>query len=195
MATPGGYAFGVTNYMANWNAFGNSDGDGSTICGNWSVSGHGYYAPPPSFNTFTDGLSNTVLFGEAYSICDATSRGALWTANGQLFGITPGLANPTILNATNSATNPFPTAPITYAGYGLPNTLMFQIKPLPLSHTTAICKGGADCCNEWTAQTAHEALNVALADGSVRAVTPAISQHAWTLAMLPRDGQPLPGDW
>ena len=47
----------------------------------------------------------------------------------------------------------------------------------------------------WQAQTPHSAMNVALADGSIRSVSPSISQDTWTRAMLPRDGQVLDGDW
>jgi prepilin-type N-terminal cleavage/methylation domain-containing protein len=195
LGAPGGYQFGVSSYMANWNAFGDSDGTGATVCGNWSRSGHGFYAPPQTFNTFTDGLSNTILIGEAYSVCDDLSRGALWTASGQLFGITPGLANPTVLNSTGSGSNPFPPAPVTYGTYGMPNTLMFQVQPLPLAHGSAECVKGANCCNRWMAQTPHAAISVALCDGSVRSVAPSVSQQTWTYAMLPRDGQPLPSDW
>jgi prepilin-type N-terminal cleavage/methylation domain-containing protein/prepilin-type processing-associated H-X9-DG protein len=68
--------------------------------------------------------------------------------------------------------------------YGQPNQLMFQDRPQE------------QLCDNWRAQSGHTGgMNVALADGSVRAVTPAISQTTWTRALLPRDNLPLDSDW
>jgi prepilin-type processing-associated H-X9-DG protein len=68
--------------------------------------------------------------------------------------------------------------------YAQANTLMFQNKPRE-----------ADCDN-WRAQSGHPGgMNVALADGSVRGVSPGISQNTWTSALLPRDNLPLGNDW
>jgi prepilin-type processing-associated H-X9-DG protein len=51
------------------------------------------------------------------------------------------------------------------------------------------------CINGRT-QTPHGGvINVALADGSVRAVSSALSPTTWFLALQPSDGQPMPGDW
>jgi type II secretory pathway pseudopilin PulG len=44
-------------------------------------------------------------------------------------------------------------------------------------------------------QTYHTAMNIGLMDGSVRAVSPGLSQQTWTYALDPADGQPLPADW
>jgi hypothetical protein len=38
-------------------------------------------------------------------------------------------------------------------------------------------------------------MNVALADSSVRTVSPGISQRTWTSALLPDEGQALGSDW
>jgi prepilin-type N-terminal cleavage/methylation domain-containing protein/prepilin-type processing-associated H-X9-DG protein len=68
--------------------------------------------------------------------------------------------------------------------YQQPNTLMFQDAPL------------AKDCDNWRAQSGHRGgMNVCLGDGSVRPVSPAISQDTWTRAMLPTDNQPLGEDW
>jgi prepilin-type N-terminal cleavage/methylation domain-containing protein len=71
--------------------------------------------------------------------------------------------------------------------YGQGNTYMFQQQP-----GEGKC---ATCCDNWRAQTGHTAMNVALGDGSVRAVSSSISQDTWTKVLLPRDGQPLGNDW
>src|SRR5262249_4266622 len=66
--------------------------------------------------------------------------------------------------------------------YQQPNTLMFQDQPLPKD------------CDNWRAQSPHPGgLNVALGDGSVRSVSPAVSQPTWTAILMPRDGA-VPGD-
>ena len=68
--------------------------------------------------------------------------------------------------------------------YQQPNTLMFQDRPLPKD------------CDNWRAQSGHTGvMNVCLGDGSVRMVSPAVSQTTWTFALLPRDGQVLGDDW
>jgi hypothetical protein len=44
-------------------------------------------------------------------------------------------------------------------------------------------------------QSYHQNMNVALMDGSVRKVSPALSQLTWTYALNPSDGQVLGADW
>jgi prepilin-type N-terminal cleavage/methylation domain-containing protein/prepilin-type processing-associated H-X9-DG protein len=135
--------WGYTNYLANYNAWGTGSG--------------GAYTPPIGFAAITDGLSNTVLFGEGYSNCDTIGRIALYSWFYHNFGLD---------------------------WYQVANTKMFQDRPLPKD------------CDNWRAQSGHRGgMNVALADGSVRNVSPAISQATWTAALLPNDGQPLGGDW
>ena len=65
----------------------------------------------------------------------------------------------------------------------------FQVRPLKF-----LASPGA--CDKRLASSGHTGgMNVCLADGSVRNVSPAISQQTWTFALLPRDGQPLGTDW
>jgi prepilin-type N-terminal cleavage/methylation domain-containing protein len=135
--------WGSTNYLANYNAWGTGSG--------------GLWTPPVSFATFTDGTSNTVLFGEGYANCDTIGRIALYSWFYHNFGLD---------------------------WYERPNTLMFQDRPRPRD------------CDNWRAQSGHRGgMNVALADASVRTVSPAVSQPTWTYALLPCDGQPLGSDW
>jgi prepilin-type N-terminal cleavage/methylation domain-containing protein len=44
-------------------------------------------------------------------------------------------------------------------------------------------------------QSYHMVMNVALMDGSVRNITPALSQQTWTNALNPADGNVLGSDW
>src|SRR5262249_2590765 len=127
--------WGSTNYLANWNAFGDSTGDGSSVSGPWSTTG--YLSPAQSFTDLKDGMAYTILFGEGYAYCDTYGRRALYSWTKHNFGITeslkPGQLDPT-------ANEP----PLDYPN-GMPNTFMFQVKPLPLDHRK--CPPGRDCCD------------------------------------------------
>jgi hypothetical protein len=70
---------------------------------------------------------------------------------------------------------------------------MFQFSPV--AKTKVQCPTGRECCDNWRAQTPHIAMNVALADGSVRSVFREISQTTWGNVLLPYDGNQLASDW
>jgi prepilin-type processing-associated H-X9-DG protein len=66
--------WGATNYLANYNA--------------WTPDpGFGLWAPPVNMANFTDGTSNTVLFGEGYQNCDSIGRIALYSWYYHNFGL------------------------------------------------------------------------------------------------------------
>jgi prepilin-type N-terminal cleavage/methylation domain-containing protein/prepilin-type processing-associated H-X9-DG protein len=74
--------------------------------------------------------------------------------------------------------------------YQQPNTLMFQDRP---AQTTG---GDPNGCDNWRAQSGHRGgINVAMGDGSVRTITPGISQASWSAALMPRDNQNPGDDW
>ncbi len=75
---------------------------------------------------------------------------------------------------------------------GMPNFIPFQVRPQPL--TVEDCPINAQCCNNWTAQTGHTAMNIVMADGSVRSISPDVSATTWERLMLPRDGQVVGSD-
>jgi prepilin-type N-terminal cleavage/methylation domain-containing protein len=142
---------------------------GSNYAANWNAWGNdtgAYNTPPARLTGITDGTANTILFGEHYLECDRLGRIALYSWWYQDFGLN---------------------------WYGQGNTLMFQVRPLPRDYDH--CPVGADCCDNWRAQTGHSSLQVAMADGSVRTIASAISQQTWDRAMLARDGLPLGSDW
>jgi prepilin-type N-terminal cleavage/methylation domain-containing protein len=154
-AVPGGLvsgSWGGTSYAANWNAW----GDGTKS----------YNTPAQKFAGIRDGLSNTVLFGEVYQVCDTVGRIALYSWHYSAFGLN---------------------------WYGQGNTLMFQAKPKAVDY--AHCPAGADCCDIWKAQSGHNGMNVCMVDGSVHFVTPGVSQATWDAALLPRDGHNPGTDW
>ena len=83
-----GSGWGMTSYLANWNVLGGSNGDGSVPDGNWGTQINyngtmvplGWYTPSQRFATITDGLSQTIFFGEGYGSCDGRPRIALYSA-------------------------------------------------------------------------------------------------------------------
>jgi hypothetical protein len=150
--SPIGY-WSTTNYLANWYALSHGSG--------------GYFAPAQQLNSLSNGLTHTVIFAEAYRVCDSLERmsmSAIWYHN---FGITQQAK---------------PSDDLSY----LPNDYtMFQVRP----------RRPGDC-DKWRTQTPHAAMNVCLADGSVRTVQAGISPQTWKQVLKTTPwGGPLGGDW
>jgi prepilin-type N-terminal cleavage/methylation domain-containing protein/prepilin-type processing-associated H-X9-DG protein len=149
------YNWGGTSYLANYNAWTCPPG------GQWPLGWGLWSLPIDPTRQITDGLSNTVLFGEGYQTCGAPGvrmvRIALFSWGYHNFGM-----------GWNQQANQF----------------MFQNAP-PIAG-----------CDFLRAQSGHQSgMNVALADGSVRLVSPTISQDTWQKALLPQDGGVLGSDW
>lgn len=204
--------FARTSYLANWNALGDSrtqDGpSGPPICDiTGSASGWGFYSPPQKIQDLLDGASNTILFSEGYSSCNGSQRTAFMvngntrtpsgTTWGHNFGITFPLTTGTTFDGASPEYPPAGSPTIAANTRGMPNSLMFQVQPhiKTVAGNSECASPGSNCCDDWRAQTPHAALNVALADGSVRAVRKGISQATWSRAMYPRDGGALGQDW
>jgi Protein of unknown function (DUF1559)/Prokaryotic N-terminal methylation motif len=139
---------------------------------NWYVFGNGIggcYNPAQSFDGITDGLTNTVLFAEGYAQCGDLPRRACLSCDFHNLGIT------------------WDGKPSDDPSYLPEDYTMFQVRPR--------VKGGANPCDGLRSQTPHVAMQIALADGSARAVSPAISPATWKQLLKPRDGVPIGGDW
>ena len=131
--------------------------------------GHWYLGQPTpnskrSIADFPDGTSNTVLFAERYAACPTANIGRM----GWL-GTTP-----TAHLDGNFATNDLTSGePIISPPQDVP----------------------ADDCNPYTTQAIHPGtMNIALADGSVRSVSPTIATSVWTYVIMPDDGEAI-GIW
>jgi prepilin-type N-terminal cleavage/methylation domain-containing protein/prepilin-type processing-associated H-X9-DG protein len=102
--------WGSTNYLANYNAWASDP-----ALGTWTL--------PTRLSAFTDGTSNTVLFGEGYANCNTIGRIALHSWYYHNFGLD---------------------------WYQQTNTLMFQDHPLPQScdnwRTQSGHNGGMNVC-------------------------------------------------
>ena len=173
-----------TNYLANWNIL-SADQPLNT----------GFMARPQRFANVTDGISNTILLGEAYAWCEGRGRTAFlaWhiTPQGGLnisrngvhnFGLTFNLNANQIDNGTGSVTGhangvPNPTSSLTL-------NFFFQIRPDPV-------RSGATGCDSLTVQTGHDTIHIAMGDASVRSFSPTFNRDMWALLMLPADGQPV----
>jgi prepilin-type N-terminal cleavage/methylation domain-containing protein len=179
----------ATNYLANFNALSSADHD------------KGYLSFPQRMVNITDGLSNTVLMSEGYAWCEDRGRTAwmAWHADFIPYG---GVHNFGLTYALWSQKLSVDSGPpqLVWAPNGLPNpgddpdvTFLFQVKPLAKPRYE--CPSGTQCCSVMTVQSGHDALNVALADGSVRSVRTGMSRETWKRVMLPRDGETLGPDW
>jgi hypothetical protein len=115
-------------------------------------------------------------------VCDRTGRFALHSANQHNFGLTSRLNNAYFI-----AGEDFPEGRVTRLN-GLPNVLPFQVKPKALPNTVPLCRTTNQCCDQWRAQTGHDVLPAAMADGSVRMFAPSLGRDTWGRLMLPRDG-------
>jgi prepilin-type N-terminal cleavage/methylation domain-containing protein len=124
--------------------------------------------------TFQDGTSNTVLFAEKYSRCltsskapifgPGTERGCLWAWWDTGWVYYPRFAWQTWWN--------------TGAGPGS----KFQVRPTPFLGVDSQCDGAR-------ASTPHEAIQVCLADGSVRSLSPSMDGQTWWALCTPSDGK------
>jgi hypothetical protein len=50
-------------------------------------------------------------------------------------------------------------------------------------------------CDAFHPSSSHNVIQACLGDGSVRPLTPGMSQLTFTIAMVPNDGLPLGSDW
>jgi prepilin-type N-terminal cleavage/methylation domain-containing protein len=151
-----GNYWGTTNYLANWYAL------------NGSPNG-GYYEPAKALATLRNGLSNTVVFAEAYKECSGLQRMSLTSIWYHNFGITQ------------------QAKPSDDPRY-LPNDYtLFQVRP-----TTG---DGPNACDKWRTQTPHSAMNVCLADITVRSVRPDISAEVWKRLLKTPSVPPREDEW
>jgi prepilin-type processing-associated H-X9-DG protein len=144
--------------------------------------------------SFPDGTSNTIAFAEKYARCEmgdpasTCCHGTYWMRG--VFRGQPGApavddTNDSFPGDTLSAVFGGGTLTSSFGGgswFSGPNS-KFLVQPRP------------NACNWQVASTAHAAMNVAMADGSVRRVSPTISPLTWYQACTPNGGEILAEDW
>jgi hypothetical protein len=116
-----------------------------------------------------DGTSQTIFIAEKYASGSDGGRrgGSLWAYS--------------VLGSDSLPMHS--TFAISWSSYTIGPTSKFQVQPRP------------DRCDPWLASTAHRAMNVGMADGSVRSLSAAISGETWWAACTPDSNDILDSDW
>ncbi|MGL6075891.1 MAG: DUF1559 domain-containing protein [Fimbriiglobus sp.] len=162
--------WGTSSYVGNYNTFGNPYAADATTA---YLTNDGFRVQGSnSFQTFADGSSNTILFGERYTNCTDSSGKvftSLWADSSESWRPVMGMDN----FRRTAFTRGYLAAP------------MFQVQP-----------NWRSGCDPSVTQTAHSGgMNVVLADGSVRSISGSISLLTWQAVCHPSDGQVLGSDW
>jgi hypothetical protein len=131
----------------------------------------------------TDGTSNTLLYAEKYARCTSTSMpldgGNMWA-----YCVFRNVDLPPPMELPGK---PFHAAFAITGYFGNPNAVgfgsIFQVQPRE------------GYCDPTRAATAHAGMNVGLADGSVRTLSPSMSGAAWWAAVTPAGREVLGSDW
>src|SRR5262245_32134687 len=161
-----GTTWGTSTYAGNAQALCNVDALTGTLL------------RPPIFYanlsaSFADGTSSTLLFCEKYARCtkppEFPEGGNFW-AYSELTGTVEPL---------------HPGFEISWRVYSTGPASRFQVRPTPFDSN----------CDPTLASTPHEAMQVAMADGSVRSLNASISDTTWWALCTPRGGEPLSNDW
>jgi len=175
------FPWAATSYGANYLVFGNQyprDANGNNLqSAPDSVAPFGTLPRMPA--SFPDGTSNTILFGECFVVCNYEAFQA------------PGLPLGVGGTVWGYGLNTAQWAPAIAMESPWNDGTKFQVQPTP-GPSQQFPLG----CQKYYAQTGHSGgMNVALADGSGRTVAPSISALTYYYAIVPNDGNPLPGDW
>ena len=127
-------------------------------------------------DTFADGMSNTIAFGEHYAQCSQVTF-YYWTSSDSGLDFRPAFADYGVIPITTTGDPPVSSDPF------FPDRT-YQVAP-------AITN-----CYPAMAQTPHSSgMLVALGDGSVRQISPNISPATFWAAVTPAAGDTLGSDW
>jgi prepilin-type N-terminal cleavage/methylation domain-containing protein len=179
-----GYVFGSACYAPNAMVNANND-----------LTSTPYKTDPQGKNGFgfiTDGLSNTILHAEKYAQCSNPALPVPFRDGGTAWAYTASVQfgwQPAPMLAPGKAFQPGFCIPA-LAARGAPDAIgpgsKFQPRPSPFLGN----------CDPTRAATGHTGgIQVGLADGSVRTLSPGLSPDLWWAAVTPNWGEVLGSDW
>jgi len=143
--------------------------------------------------TFVDGQSNTIMFAEKYSRCEARGTGGTWWMRGVFRGSTQ---TPDTTGTQDSYPGDRLSA-VFGGGRSRDEVILtgkaskFQVQPRKFLLRAS---AGGDC-DRRLASTPHTVMQVALADGSVRSLRASMDPVTWAAAITPAGGEVLGNDW
>jgi len=174
----GGETFGASSYAPNGFVAGQTDPPGPQ--------GRTTFAAIP------DGTSNTILHAEKYARCTNTTMPPMFRDGGTAWAYCTALVFPWQPPPMNPPPRGFAPgfAIAALANLGAPDAVgprsKFQVRPTPFEGN----------CDPTRAATAHPGgIQVGLADGSVRTLSPGISDDTWWWAVTPAGREVLGSDW
>lgn len=162
--------YAPSSYAGNYLVFGAVDADYRSL----HSSGR-----PRLASSFPDGLGHTILFAEKYAIAgiraeDNNGRAVQGGSHWAYFQSDCNSAFFAYYYPGSSGTDPHSVGP---RNADDPRNSRFQVRP------------PANRCNPCLAATAHSAMNVCLADGSVRRLGAAMDKHTWWASVTPAGGE------
>ena len=166
------YGWGGSSYAANFQVFGNTGYTTATAAGPNNVNMFVGNARIPS--SFSDGMSNTILFAEKQELCASTGgEGVLWGHGGW---------NPPWMGLFAQR----------FANGTSPPGISPAIAVMVPARKTA---PGMGCQNERATAMTVGGCMVGMGDGSVRSVNTNILPATWLAALTPAGGEILGSDW
>jgi len=172
---------GAMTYRANWHVFRGGWGE------DWQKGGVN------KFSSIKDGLTNTIFFAEAYSVCGDPTKTTgtlyvelIWNEDGQPPSGPEGQGyggDMAFFNAAFWSPPPTQDDNVRKKAVGLLMPVP-QVSPDPLACNPQMVQGFSS-----------GGIQVLLGDGSVRGVGPNVSQVTWGRAVDPKDGLLLGNDW
>jgi prepilin-type N-terminal cleavage/methylation domain-containing protein len=189
-----GLGRGATSYATNWHVYRGGWGE------DWQVGGVN------KISSIQDGLSNTIFFSERYSVCGVGNENGgnnVWSAGqGQIVNYADHIWNEDGRGAgpIHVFYEPRSTVVASFWVHLSPTSLGLNwqsIPNYPWSYAVPfqVAPKVSACVPQLLQAFSAAGIQVALGDGSVRIISPGISNVTWGRAIDPQDGLPLGQDW